>query len=93
MVGGMVKLTFAKDDSGTHVSAYEFVPTVTHRMPSSRAMSAYKLKDYTDDLAAENTVWQIDGGNGSSVAWYIDYCAEVLGEAFDRDTLSVHGEL
>ena len=93
MVGGMVKLTLAKDDSGARVSAYEFVPTVTHRVPSSRAMSAYKLEDYTDDLAAENTVWQIDEGRGSSVGWYVDYCAEVLGEAFDYDTLSVHGEL
>ena len=93
MVGGMVKLTLAKDDTGARVSAYEFVPTITHRVPSSRAMSAYKLSDYTDDLAAENTVWQIDEGRGSSVGWYIDYCAEVLGEAFDYDTLSVHGEL
>lgn len=93
MVGGMVKLDLIKDADGARVKAYEFVPTVTHRVRSSSEMSGYKLRDYTDELAARNSVWQIDGGRGSTVAWYADFCAEVLGEGFDYTTMSLHGTL
>ena len=81
-----------RDASGTHVGAYELVPTVTQRARDT-AMTAYRLDAYTDELAAASSVTLTDPGNGGSVAWYVDYCASVLGEAFDRQTLSVHGSL
>ena len=93
MVGGMVKLTMVKDDDGARVTDYEFAPTVTQKEGYSTNMSAYKLADYTDELAARSTVGQSDGGRGMTRQWYVDFCSEVLGEAFDLETMSIHGTL
>ena len=93
MVGGMAKLTFTKDAEGARLSSYEFVPTVTLCQPYSRAMCAYKLPDFSDERAAQSNISSIDKGNGATQQWYVDYCAQVLGDSFDFDTLSVHGEL
>ena len=93
MVGGMAKVTFTRDGHGLRVSAYEFIPIITQREPYSTNMSAYKIGDYTDELAAASSVSAIDGGNGSTASWYVDYCSDVLGPSFDLDTLSIHGSL
>ena len=92
MVGGMVKLDMVKDANGARVAAYEFMPTITQKEPYSTNMCAYKLSDYTDELAARSTVssW---AGEGGTLGWYLDYCSMVLGDAFDWDTRSVHGTL
>ena len=92
MVGGMVKLNLVKDGVGARVDTYEFMPTVTQKEPYTTNMCAYKLSDYTDELAAQSTVsaW---AGEGGTLGWYLDYCAMVLGDAFDWDTRSVHGTL
>lgn len=92
MVGGMVKLTMVKDAAGARVSDYAFIPTVTQKEPYTNGMAAYKLSDYTDELAEQSTVSQM-AGEGATRQWYVDYCADVLGDAFDLDTLSVHGTL
>ena len=93
VVGGMATVDFVKDDDGARVEAYEFMPVICQRMPNSPELTAYKLPDYTDELAAASSIRETDPASGYSKQWYIDFCAEVLGEAFDRDTLSVHGEL
>lgn len=92
MVGGMVKLTLVEDANGARVSDYAFIPTITQKEPYTMGMSSYKLSDYTDELAALSTVSQT-AGEGATRAWYVDYCAGVLGDAFDLETLSVHGTL
>lgn len=91
MVGGMAKVSFVKEGENAHVGAYEFIPVINQRQPNTLAQTAYKLRDYTDELAAASDIQYIDGGNGSTLGWYQDYCAGVLGDAFDRDTMSVHG--
>lgn len=93
MVGGMVKLSLVKDGDGARVESYEFIPTVTQRVLDWHGICAYKLSDYTDELAAASSVSAVDGGNGATRQWYVDYCANVLGEGFDTETLSVHGKL
>lgn len=93
MVGGMVKLSLVKDGDGARVSTYEFIPVINQRVASWHGICAYKLSDYTDQLAAESSVSEVDGGRGATRQWYVDYCASVLGEGFDTETLSVHGEL
>lgn len=92
MVGGMVNLDIVKDAEGARVAAYEFVPTVTQKEPWTTNMSAYKLMDYTDELAAQSVVssWAGEGGNRE---WYLDFCSDVLGDAFDRDACKVRGTL
>ncbi len=91
MVGGMVKVSFVKTGDEAHVGAYEFIPVINQRQPNTLAQTAYKLSDYTDELAAASDISLIDGGNGSTLAWYQNYCAGVLGESFDWNTMSVHG--
>ncbi|MDI9590727.1 MAG: CapA family protein [Acidobacteriota bacterium] len=93
MVGGMVRIDFVKDARGARVGEYAFIPTVTQREGGTAGITAYKLADYTDELAARSPISSIDGGNGATAAWYADYCAQVLGDAFDRETASVHGSL
>ena len=92
MLGGMAKVDFVKDDDGARVTSYEFIPTVTQKEPYTTNMTTYKLPDYNDDLAAQSTVssW---AGEGGTAGWYYDYCAGVLGDAFDWDTATVHGSL
>ena len=92
MVGGMVKLDFVKDEAGARLASYEFITTITQSEPYSPNLRGYKLSDYTDELAARNTVRET-AGEGGTRGGYIDYCAQVLGEAFDYDTLSVHGTM
>lgn len=92
MVGGMVKLDMVKDANGARIERYEFIPTITQKEPWTTNMSAYKLSDYNDELAAQSVVssW---AGEGGTLGWYLDFCSNVLGDAFDWDTLSVHGSL
>lgn len=92
MLGGLVKVDFVKDDAGARVTTYEFIPTVTQKEPYTTNMTTYKLPDYNDELAAQSTVssW---AGEGGTAGWYYDYCAGVLGDAFDWDTATVHGSL
>lgn len=93
MVGGMAKVRFVKDDEGARVREYSFTPTITQREGYTTNMTAYRLADYTDELAAASTINATDPGEGATAGWYRDYCARVLGEAFDWDTLTVHGTL
>ena len=93
MVGGMAKVHFVKDADGCRVGEWSFTPTVTQREGYSTNLTAYLLRDYTDELAAASSINATDPGNGGTAGWYRDYCASVLGDAFDWDTLSVHGSL
>ena len=93
MVGGMAKATLIKDADGCRIGAYEFIPVINQRQGYTTYQTAYKLCDYTDELAAASDIWTFDGGNGSTAAWYQNYCASVLGDAFDWDTMSVHGSV
>ena len=91
MIGLCVKLSMVEDGDGARITAYEALPTVTHRDYGTN-FSGYLLRDYTDDLAAANQIVQVDP-EGFSVQWCQDYCARVLGEAYDTETRSVHGTL
>lgn len=93
MVGGMATVEFVKDTQGVRVGEYEFMPLVTQREPYGTNMTTYKLCDYTDELAATSSIRELDPNEGYSKEWYVDYCATVLGDSFDRETESVHGSL
>ena len=92
-VGGMAKVRFVKDADGARVADYEFVPIVCQLEPNTPNLTGYKLSDYTDELAATSIISSIDGGNGATAGWYQDFCAGVLGDSFDWETMSVHGSL
>lgn len=75
--GGMAKVTLAKQGDECWIAGYELVPVVTHQA-SGTAFTTYPLSAYSDDLAAVN--WSQSG----TVGQIDDFCAEVLGEGYDR---------
>lgn len=60
LLGGMASLSFTKTGDEKSVSA-ALTPIVTHYDYNSRNFAVYKLKDYTDDLAARHGINLYDG--------------------------------
>lgn len=58
LLGGLADVTITKDESGTRITAWDFIPTVTHF--SGRDVRAILLKDYTDELASIHHVNMTD---------------------------------
>lgn len=90
MVGGMAKVTLLKDGEGKcSVTAASFIPTITHKGTGSD-MTAYFLRDWTDDLAATNYFWANGTDNTSlTVEAANQFCSQVLGSVFDATTQQV----
>ena len=82
--GGMAKVTLAKQGDECWIAGYELVPVVTHQA-SGTAFTTYPLSAYSDDLAAVN--WSQSG----TVGQIDDFCAEVLGEGYDRSAHVLRG--
>lgn len=84
LVGGVAKVSFAKESDGTSsITGASFVPTICHKGLGS-AMTTYLLRDYTDDLAATNYLESNETDNTSlTVAWANEFCTQVLGPGFD----------
>ena len=82
MLGLMAKVSLRKDSGGNvTIGAYAAEPLVTHRVIAERAMTTYRLRDYTPELAAKNSIAEYDG------RWSMEFmdgiCREVLGELYD----------
>ena len=90
MVGGMAKCRLVKDADGVHVESYGLWPTVTHRAPGT-SFAAYKLCDYTEELAGANEIRSLDGR--FTREWCVGFCREVLGEGFDESSCSLEATL
>ena len=61
MLGLMAKVTLHKDKSGAvSIASYAVEPLVTHRVVAEKAMTTYRLRDYTPALAAENSITEYD---------------------------------
>ena len=79
MVGGMAEVTISKDDTGeVKVIDYGVRPLVSHVTSEPGSVSAYFLKDYTEQLEAENEITTQDPE--FSVEYCIDLCNSVWGE-------------
>lgn len=85
MVGGMAKVTLAKDEAGCEVRGWELVPVVTQRAQGT-SLTTYPLPSYTEELAAANGIRGVDGSVDFSRAWVDGFCSEVLGPGFDPAT-------
>ena len=92
MLGGMAKLTLQKTGSTCKVTEYSMTPTVTHRAQGT-AMGVYKLSDYTEDLASQNSIRNASGCSDFSVQYCRDLAAQVLGDAYDADACVLSGQL
>ncbi len=92
MLGGMAKLTLQKTGSTCKVTEYSMTPTVTHRAQGT-AMGVYKLSDYTEDLASQNSIRNASGCSDFTVQYCRDLAAQVLGDAYDSDACVLSGQL
>lgn len=90
MVGGIASIALVKKGDECRVSEYSFTPTVTH-IASGTDFTAYKLRDYTEELAYANQV-RYDDGN-FSLAWCQSFVQQVLGEGVNNESWTLYGEL
>lgn len=67
LLGGMAKITIAKDSKGTYVKNYTMEPLVTHIGKNRKSYTVYKLSDYTDTLAKQNYIRKISPREAFSV--------------------------
>lgn len=77
LVGGLARVTLQKDIDGTcSVASATLEPVITHKGTGS-AMTVYRLRDYTNELAATNA---FPGASNSSLtpAWAQSFCSDVL---------------
>lgn len=78
LVGGMARVTLRKDTDGTcSVTAATLEPVITHKGIGT-AMTVYRLRDYTNELAATNA-FPNAANYTLTPAWAQDFCTQVLG--------------
>ncbi len=81
MLGLMSKVTFHKDKQGNvTITSYGIEPLVTHRVVAEKAMTTYRLRDYTPELEAENSITEYD--DRWSIEFMKNICTEVFGELY-----------
>ncbi len=67
ILGGLADVTIIKDDSGTRIDSWNFIPTVTHF--SGMDVRVFLLKDYNDILASVNHANFNDGPLTTNRLW------------------------
>lgn len=81
-IGGLAKIKLVKNEYGSHIENYELIPIICHRELGLSKIKAYKLSDYSDNLANKNDIKAIDGNMELSVKYICDFCHDILGEDF-----------
>lgn len=93
MVGGMAKVSLVKEPDGTcYIDNYTYIPVVTHYV-NGTDFCAYKLKDYTDELAAANGIKRYAGCSDFSLKYIENLCTQVLGEMYNTKTHQLYVQL
>ena len=83
MLGAMADVTIEKDSDGQVViKEYGVIPLVTHLAYGSKDMSTYKLSEYTEELASENSILRYD--STFSIKMLQDLCRQVLGDLYEQ---------
>ena len=67
LLGGLAKITIAKDSKGVYIKNYTMDPLVTHIGQKYKSYTVYKLNDYTDALAKQNYIRRISPHEAFSV--------------------------
>ncbi|OON84823.1 hypothetical protein BXO88_15350 [Oribacterium sp. C9] len=80
ILGGLADVTIIKDDSGTRISSWDFIPTVTHF--SGMDVRVFLLKDYNDILASVNHANYKDGPLTTERLWNLWTSITGLGRKF-----------
>ncbi len=81
MLGAMAQVRLEKKEDGTvQIADYGVTPVVTHRRFGCGEMTTYKLSEYTEELAAQNTILQKDAS--FSIAFMENLCRQVFGDLY-----------
>lgn len=85
MIGGFAHLTLTFEGGECSVTSAGMTPLVTHKIYGP-GLTTYRLADYTEELATQNTI-RNDSGNGDfSRQWCVNFCAQRLGSGFNPET-------
>ncbi len=93
MIGGMAKMTLVKDATGCYVKNYNLTPVVTQKLFGQKAITTYKLSDYTDSLASTNGIRSNDGCSDFSLSYCQTLIKQILGDNYDEDTCELNVSL
>ena len=87
VVGGLAKVSIEKDykTNECYITEYELDPIVTQQ----GEYTAYKLEDYTDELASQNRIKYKEGCSNFKVDYINDLCSEILGDDFSKSEQKV----
>ncbi len=78
MVGGMARLKISRKENGeVSIDEYNVIDLVCHLQHGYGKVQVYPLRDYTEELAAQNEIILQDPG------FSIDYCKKLCSEVYD----------
>lgn len=82
MIGGLAKVSLVKrgTDGSCFIDSYSLEPVITHKMYADRMITAYKLSDYTQELAAANSICKDSGNADFSLNYCKNLCRQILGK-------------
>lgn len=81
MLGAMANVTIENTKEGeVYIKDYSVTPLVTHKLFGSGLITTYKLSEYTEELAAKNTINNDDAS--FSIQFCKDLCTQVFGELY-----------
>lgn len=83
MVGGMATVSLIKNEDGSvTVSDYGIEPLICHVTEGQDGVTVYKLTDYTEELASENSI--ISQDSAFSLTYCRDLCKQVWGDYYSQ---------
>ena len=87
VVGGLAKVSIEKDykTNESYITEYELDPIVTQQ----GKYTAYKLEDYTDELASQNRIKYKEGCSNFNVEYINNLCSDILGDDFSKSEQKV----
>ena len=83
VIGGMAKVSIEKDyaTNETFITEYELDPIITQQ----GEYTAYKLEDYSDELAKKNKIINRPGCSDFSMQYINNLCNKILGDSFNQE--------
>lgn len=81
MLGAMADITIENNEAGeVFIKEYGVTPLITHKVFGQKAITTYKLSEYTEELAARNTINNDDPV--FSIQFCKDLCRQVFGDLY-----------
>lgn len=93
MIGGMAKMTLVKDETGCYVKNYNLTPVITQKLFGQKAITTYKLSDYTESLASGNAIRNDSGCSDFSLSYCQTLIKQILGDDYDESTSELNVSL